>query len=229
MRILVAMSCLLLACCAPLSSQQYSAVSNNAATDVNAAADDALNTVADVGLADPGPPVEVSAAKLALFDLPESDLKTECAAADYYADHQVHPAFYGYPSPPEYDRYMECLLAEARRDGGRVRQASAGSFPKVGTCYSARIVGIGSRFGGDRPDRDGGTQVAFDMGLSLVDYSYVGAVARSRVGDEVRVCVHDLPEDCPGYDLRGIGYRTSNLRTGERWVMSDSQHMCRGA
>ena len=176
--------------------------------------------------ADPEPSDEVSAAKSALFDLPESDLKTECAAADYYADRQVHPAFYGYPSPPEFDRYIECLLAEARRDGGKVRQASASSFPKVGTCYSARITWIG--FGG-RPHRNGSTQVGFDIGLSQVDYSYVGAVARSRVGDAVRVCVHDLPEDCPGYDLRGIFYRVTNLRTHERWLMGDSQHVCRGA
>ena len=35
-----------------------------------------------------------------LFYMPESDLKTECAAADQYPDHKVQPRFYGYPAPP---------------------------------------------------------------------------------------------------------------------------------
>jgi hypothetical protein len=172
-----------------------------------------------------GPAGDVSVLMGELAKLPEGKLRTRCVFADPYRHRRITSD--GYGSSPEYRRYLQCLLSEARRGGG-VRLASASSFAKIGTCYPARITAIGGRFGGP-PDRNGGTTVAFDIGLSLVDYGLVRPVARSRVGDRVRVCVHDLPEDCPGNDLRGIGYRTRNLRTGESWIMGDSQHGCRGA
>ena len=164
-----------------------------------------------------------------LFYMPESDLKTECSAADTYPDHKVRPAFYAYPSPPEFDRYVDCLIAEAQRDGGSVRLASAKSFPAIGACYRASVTAIGSRFGEGKPGRDAGTVIAFDNKLALIDYGLVKPVARSRVGDPVKACVADLPVDCNAYDLRGIGYKVYNLRTGESWTMGDSQHVCRGA
>jgi len=164
-----------------------------------------------------------------LFDMPESNLRTECAVADSFPNRQVPLAFYRDLSQPEFDQYLECVLAEARRDGGRVRLASTGSFPRVGTCASTRITRIGTRSHEGRPERLDGTSVGFDNGVHLVDYGLVGAVARSRVGDRVRICVHALPEDCPAYDIRGIDYRAHNLRTGESWVMGNSQHICRGA
>jgi hypothetical protein len=171
------------------------------------------------------PAADVSTLMEELAKLPESKLKTRCAFADPYRHRRITSV--GYGSSPEYRRYLQCLLSEARHGDG-VRLASASSFPKVGTCYAARITAIGGRMG-ERPGRESGTTVEYNIGLSLVDYGLVRPVARSRVGDRVRVCVHDYPEDCPGDDLRGIGYRTRNLRTGESWVMGDSQHECRGA
>lgn len=163
-----------------------------------------------------------------LFYMPESELKTECAAADQYPDHKVRPGFYGYPSPPEFDRYVECLIAEAHRDGDRVRLASPLSFPKVGACYSARVTDLG--FGGPEGHRKGNsTFVSFDNGLNLFDYGYIAPVEHLHIGDTVRQCVHDLPKDCPSHDLRGIGYRITLSRTGEHFVMFDSAHECRGA
>lgn len=172
--------------------------------------------------------VEATAPAFELHQMPESKRLTECAAADSYSDRRVQPAFYAYPSPSEHGRYIQCVLNEARRDGGRKRLASPRSFPEVGACYNTRIATVGSRFG-DRPSRDAGTSVSFDNRLALVDYAYVPEAARSRVGDKVRACVHDLPKDCPADDLRGIGYRVTNLRTRQSWVMSDRQHVCRGA
>ena len=160
-----------------------------------------------------------------LIKLPESQRKTRCVFADPYRHRRTTSS--GYGSSPEYRRYLQCLLSEARRGDG-VRLASASSFPKVGTCYPARITAIGGRMG-ERPGRVAGTSVEYSNGVSLVDYGLVRPVARSRVGDKVRVCVHDLPQDCPGNDLRGIGYQTRNFRTGESWIMGDSQHQCRGA
>ena len=170
---------------------------------------------------------DVSALMDELIKLPPSQRKTRCVFADPYRHRRITSD--GYDSSPEYRRYLQCLLSEARRGDG-VRLASGSSFPKVGTCYPARITAIGSRMGeGDTPSRDFGTTVDYSNGLSLVDYGLVRPVARSRVGDRVRICVHDLPKDCPGDDLPGIGYRTHNLRTDQSWIMGDSQHVCRGA
>ncbi len=172
---------------------------------------------------------EVSPTLEALFQLPESNLKTECSAAEYYPDQQVKPEFYGYPRPPEFEKYAQCLLAEARRDGGKKRLASALSFPKIGTCYSTQISMIGTRWGDSKPSHNDGTAVLFTNHLYLIDYGLVRNAARSKVGDRVQTCVLELPQDCPGHDLRGIAYRTRNLRTGKTWIMGDSQHVCRGA
>jgi hypothetical protein len=163
-----------------------------------------------------------------LARMPESRLPTECAAANQYRDRRVVPGFYANPHPPEFEGYARCLVAEARRDGGRKRRASSASFPAIGSCHRTRITTVSGRFGG-RPGREEGTVIGFANRLWLIDYGYVPAAARSRVGDAAVVCVHDLPEDCPADDLRGIGYRARDLRTGESWLMGDSQHLCRGA
>jgi hypothetical protein len=112
----------------------------------------------------------------------------------------------------------------ARPAGSKTRNV----FPKLGTCYSASIEAVTDRFGG-KPSKDTGTRVYYANGPSQVDYDLVPQVARSRVGDKVRICVVELPQHCPPGDMRGIVYRTHNLRTDEEWVMSDSQHGCGGA
>lgn len=173
----------------------------------------------------PDPPIYP--AKEALFGLPEGTLPTDCSAGAAYPDGKVQPGFYAYPSPPENDRYMDCLLAEAKRDGGKVRVASAKSFPRIGACYDTRVAEAAN--GGRRGHREGPTWISFENKLSLWDYGYIGPVTRARAGDRVRACVYELPKDCPSHDLRGIGYRVQNLRTRERWTMYDSQHECRGA
>lgn len=158
-----------------------------------------------------------------LYYMEDSKLKTECAAADYFPDHRIQPSFYARQPPdyehrsPEFERYVACLIAEARRDGGTRRLASPASFPAIGTCYVTRITSVDP------------TYVQYENGLSLVDYDQVRALKRSRVGDRIKVCVVDLPQDCPGFDLRGIGYRSYNYRTGEHWEMGDYLHECRGA
>jgi hypothetical protein len=164
-----------------------------------------------------------------LFDLPESRRRTECDVADYFPDRNVPPGFYNELSEPQFNQYLSCLLREARRDGGRARLAGPGSFPRVGSYLPTRIASIGSRFAEGMPSSDAGTTVDFDNGVHLVDYGLIEPVARSRAGDAVRLCVHALPEDCPGHDIRGIEYRAHNLRSGETWTMVNSQHMCRGA
>jgi len=55
------------------------------------------------------------------------------------------------------------------------------------------------------------------------------AIARSRVGDKVVMCVTRLPDHCPPGDFRGVVYKTRDLRTGENWEEGDSVHSCGGA
>lgn len=156
-----------------------------------------------------------------------SSLPTKCIPAHFYPDGKVPPIFYQYPQRSEWKRYAACVGAEVRRDG-HPRLATAASFPKVGTCYSTRVKWRGGRFS-ENPADANGSAISFDNGIELVEYSVIAGVVHSRVGDPMQVCVADLPKDCPADDLRGIGYRARNLRTGETWKMGNSQHICRGA
>jgi hypothetical protein len=95
------------------------------------------------------------------------------------------------------------------------------------------IKAIGDRFGdplpASPPESSSGTLVTFANGGLQVSYQWHGAVARSRVGDQVRMCLIEIPEDCPPGDARGKVYTSTNLRTREAWTLSDSQHLCGGA
>ncbi|MCV3764900.1 hypothetical protein [Rhizobium sp. TRM95796] len=98
----------------------------------------------------------------------------------------------------------------------------------IGACAITSIVEIGGRLEGDETFETG-TYVAFANEGLQIGYDRVEAVVRSKIGDPVRICLTDIPKDCPPGDDRGRGYRTTNLRTGESWEMADSQHMCGGA
>lgn len=109
------------------------------------------------------------------------------------------------------------------------------TMPKgVGECSQTKIKQIGTRFGERlvKPksiDMDSGTSVVLSNGVYGVSYSYVEAVAHSRVGDKVLTCLVSLPKNCPRGDDRGKSYTTTNLRTRESWTLPDAQHMCGGA
>jgi len=104
---------------------------------------------------------------------------------------------------------------------------------KIGACAVTTIKEIGDRSGDplpeNKPDPDTGTLVTFANDGVQVSYQWDGAVAHSRVGDKVRICLVEVPSDCPPNDTRGKVYKTTNLRTNETWTMADSQHMCGGA
>ena len=123
----------------------------------------------------------------------------------------------------------DSLREELERWNRMLRQ----SVSRVGQCQVTTIEYIGPRLGNvptsdDRPD-EAGTSVGFANGVDLVSYDYERPVARSRVGDRVRVCLVSIPKNCPPGDDRGRFYAATNLRTGGKWRMPDSQHMCGGA
>jgi hypothetical protein len=107
-----------------------------------------------------------------------------------------------------------------------VATASAPRHLKVGECSQTQIDAIDGRLEGVP---ESGSYVSFADGRQQVSYSIVPAIQRSRVGDQVRVCLKSYPKNCPRGDIRGIVYTTHNLRTAETWTQVDSQHLCGGA
>ncbi len=107
-------------------------------------------------------------------------------------------------------------------------------LPKaVGECVITTIAEVSDRFGapiGARPNPNSmGSAVSYANGGYQVSYDWVAALAHSRAGDKVRLCLASIPQDCPPGDNRGRYYKTTNLRTGESWSLPDAQHMCGGA
>ncbi len=113
--------------------------------------------------------------------------------------------------------------------GAASQSADAGSTVKpqnVGECVETTITLLGPRLEGAP---ESGSSVQYENGMAQVEYDVLPGVANSRVGDEVRVCLLSVPENCPPGDDRGRMYSGTNLRTGESWSAPDSQHMCGGA
>jgi uncharacterized protein len=113
------------------------------------------------------------------------------------------------------------------------RQPTQGLPTRVGQCSYSEISSISDRFGDAlKPpanDVDSGTAVAFTNGGGQVSYDYVPAIARSKLGDRVLLCLVSIPQNCPPGDNRGKFYSGTNLRTKDSWLLPDSQHMCGGA
>ena len=100
------------------------------------------------------------------------------------------------------------------------------SFPRVGQCFATAVHDTGGRLEGDLTS---GTSVGFEDGHTMVDYEQHPEVQAWQPGDPVKLCVTDLPKNCPAGDHRGIGYSATNTRTGETWKAGDSEHTCGGA
>jgi hypothetical protein len=96
------------------------------------------------------------------------------------------------------------------------------------TCGGSIITDIGGRLEGDT-DFSTGTHVFYRNGGGGVSYEKEAAVANSKKGDHVLICLVFIPSNCPAGDDRGKIYTTTNLRTLESWTLPDSQHSCGGA
>lgn len=97
---------------------------------------------------------------------------------------------------------------------------------QIGDCAETRVAMVGSRLEGVP---DSGSAITYADGLSQVEYEAVAGIDHSQPGDQVRLCLVSLPQDCPPGDERGRVYEATNLRTGETWQAPDSEHMCGGA
>ena len=97
---------------------------------------------------------------------------------------------------------------------------------RIGQCVTTKVSELGSRLEG-MPDS--GSAVVYSNGLYQVSYDIVAGIAASRAGDRVKVCLVELPQDCPKGDDRGKVYKATNLRTHKSWTAPDSEHSCGGA
>ncbi|MBY0282851.1 MAG: hypothetical protein K2W81_02665 [Sphingomonas sp.] len=146
-------------------------------------------------------------------------LRSKCTPAAFYPGGNVPPSFYNWPYPPEAERRRDCLGEEVEAAGASYyRFAIPSDFPKIGTCYRTKIKQLYA-----------GVAALYDNGIRQFDWKASVQLVRSRVGDPVRVCVVWIPQNCPAHDLRGITYRTRNLRTGDSWELGSDEHMCWGA
>ncbi|MBV1707029.1 MAG: hypothetical protein KGQ37_07460 [Hyphomicrobiales bacterium] len=105
--------------------------------------------------------------------------------------------------------------------------AHAGDLTRVGQCEMTRIKQIMGRIT-PRPDNSG-TGIAYADGVMGFSYQFIAAIARSRAGDRVRLCLVSVPKNCPPGDNRGRFYSARNMRTGASWKLPDAEHMCGGA
>jgi hypothetical protein len=143
-----------------------------------------------------------------------------------YVVRQVDPTHIEITENKMKQLYLKCERPHAPE------QAAKNLPRKVGECVETTIAAITDRFGKNimDPSQDSnGTRVGFANGGGQVSYDRETAIVRSRVGDKVRMCLQSVPSDCPAGDDRGKIYNTRNLRTGEAWSLSDSQHRCGGA
>ncbi|MDR2858267.1 MAG: hypothetical protein LBV50_10535 [Novosphingobium sp.] len=102
---------------------------------------------------------------------------------------------------------------------------------RVFDCGGSTITRITDRGGRRLGDPSLGSNVTFANGGFLVGYRTADAVAGSRVGDHVLICLVMIPDPdgCPPGDRRGRRYTVTNLRTLQSWTEPDSNHSCGGA
>jgi hypothetical protein len=92
--------------------------------------------------------------------------------------------------------------------------AEAANLPKqLGQCVETKIQQITDRFGESlfKDDYIRGAAVEFRNGGRQVSYERNGSIARSKAGDRVKMCLLEIPKDCPKGDNRGRIYHTKNL------------------
>ena len=105
---------------------------------------------------------------------------------------------------------------------------------RLGQCVVTSITELRDRFGGKltfiSPEDgfDPGTAIRYANGGYQVSYYKETVIVRSKIGDKVKMCLVEIPKNCPPGDDRGRVYNTKNLRTGEAWSLPDAQHECGG-
>jgi uncharacterized protein len=110
----------------------------------------------------------------------------------------------------------------------RSHPSSKGLPDRVGQCTVTRITSF--KASADYAENRGYSEVSYaNGGYQVSQPGFVPAIAESRGGDKVLLCLVSIPKNCPPEDDRGRLYSGTNLRTGGSWLLPDSIHMCGGA
>jgi hypothetical protein len=119
--------------------------------------------------------------------------------------------------------FVSAVLAVASAD------ANDATVPRrLGTCVVTTITEITGVYGSARPGPEG-VIVNYANRVAGVSFARVPEIARSAIGDAVRLCLVAIDRDCPRGDPRGRVYRATNLRTKGSWRLGNSMHTCNGA
>lgn len=114
---------------------------------------------------------------------------------------------------------------------------------KVGKCVDSTISDKYTRFENVDAGEDGGGEVsvAFENELALFIQTisnfpktanpdkYMFTTNDFALGDKVKLCLKELPTDCPKGDDRGKVYTVTNYKNNKSFVGIDSWHLCGGA
>lgn len=102
---------------------------------------------------------------------------------------------------------------------------------KVGQCAITKVAKVENRLRGENgPFISGsGSVIRYTDGGLQVSYDQISAIDNSIPGDQVKLCLESMPENCPSGDERGKVYSALNLRTNKSWQAPDSEHSCGGA
>lgn len=100
-----------------------------------------------------------------------------------------------------------------------------------GPCEQTVIEEIGTRLvdGDGHPVPGSGVTLIFKNGLMLVGYDTPLPVESQKPGDRVKVCLVEVPANCPPGDTRGKVYRVHDPRLGQSYTLPDAMHTCGGA
>lgn len=104
-----------------------------------------------------------------------------------------------------------------------IQPASGTAGEHIGGCALTTVRSVGRRAG------ESGSVIEYENGRWQVDYNTIAGIHNSRIGDQVLLCLIEIPENCPPGDDRGRTYHGVNLRTHESWNAIDSEHSCGGA
>jgi hypothetical protein len=125
--------------------------------------------------------------------------------------HQAEPPRRAWCEPGRYQR------APRARGAAEVSDVQPASEHVVG-CAVTTVRSVGPRAG------DSGSVIEYENGQWQVDYNAIAGIHNSRIGDQVLLCLIEIPENCPPGDDRGRTYHAVNLRTHESWNAIDSEH-----
>lgn len=79
------------------------------------------------------------------------------------------------------------------------------------------------------PGADSGTSIVLANGMYGVSYDLEKGFDRVEEGDVIVACLTGVPKDCPAGDDRGYTWDFIDHRSGTKWNLPDSEHMCGGA